>query len=144
MSTDTVRAALAGLVAATNPDGETSVADWRKAWDAARAALSEPVPSVVAPDGWQLVPKEPTPEMLRAVVKLKEGPAVYKVMSFAGLAVLEEDAKDEYAAALAAATPPAMPVETNTTAELVRNFVRAVERERLAERGCDDNGRRYK
>lgn len=24
--------------------------------------------------------------------------------------------------------PPAMPVETNTTAELVRNFVRAIER----------------
>lgn len=104
MSTDAVRAALAELVAATNPDGETSVADWRKAWAAARAALSEPAPSV--PDGWQLVPKEPTLEMLRAAVQVKEGPAVYKVMSFAGLAVLEEDIKDEYTAALAAAPSP--------------------------------------
>lgn len=50
MSTDAVRAALAELVAATNPDGETSVADWRKAWAAARAALSEPVPSVGVPE----------------------------------------------------------------------------------------------
>lgn len=56
MSTDAVRAALAELVAATNPDGETSVADWRKAWAAARAALSEPAPSVGVPEGYRLVP----------------------------------------------------------------------------------------
>lgn len=68
MSEDKVRDALAELVAATNPDGETSVADWRKAWAAAQAALSEPAPGVAVPDGWQLVPKEPTREMLDAYV----------------------------------------------------------------------------
>ena len=110
MSTDALRDAAKRIVdhmaSAMCPREELSLDDVDQV---ARAVLS--VEPQAEPEGWQLVPKEPTREMLRAAVQVKEGPAVYKVMSFAGLAVLEEDTKDEYTAALAAAPSPAMPVE---------------------------------
>lgn len=85
MSTDAVRAALAELVACHTEEAGLTMSmvanradfdafmercDQRlaAALDAARAALSEPAPGVAVPDGWQLVPKEPTREMLDAYV----------------------------------------------------------------------------
>lgn len=56
-----------------------------------------------------LVPKEPTPEMLRAAVRSREGPAVYKVMSDGGLRALENDARDDFRAMIAAAPAQAAP-----------------------------------
>jgi hypothetical protein len=76
------------------------------------AAPPQPVPAE-PPPGWKLVPIEPTPEMLRAAVKMREGPAVYKVMSDDGLRTLEAEAADDYSAMLAA-TPlvqPAPPIQ---------------------------------
>ena len=63
------------------------------------AALAAPA---VRP-GWQLVPAEPTPAMQRAAVESREGRAVYKVASKAGLEALEDIAADDYRAMLAAA-----------------------------------------
>jgi len=65
-------------------------------WEAWQAALS-------APSGYVMVPVEPTPEMLIASVRSREGPAVYNVTSEKGLAVLESDAADDYRAMIAAA-----------------------------------------
>ena len=65
-------------------------------WAGWQAALS-------APPGYVLVPVEPTPEMLIASVRSREGPAVYNVTSEKGLAVLESDAADDYRAMIAAA-----------------------------------------
>lgn len=64
-----------------------------------RAALAAPA----VPPGWQLVPVEPTPAMQRAAVESREGRAVYKVTSKAGLEALEDIAADDYRAMLAAA-----------------------------------------
>jgi hypothetical protein len=71
------------------------------------SAPPQPVPAE-PPPGWKLVPLEPTPEMLRAAVKMREGPAVYKVMSDGGLRTLEQEAADDYSAMLAA-TPLVQP-----------------------------------
>lgn len=68
------------------------------AWNT-RAALAAPA----VPPGWQLVPAEPTPAMQRAAVESREGRAVYKVASKAGLEALEDIAADDYRAMLAAA-----------------------------------------
>ena len=65
-------------------------------WIGWQAALS-------APPGYVLVPVEPTPEMLMAAVRSREGPAVYNVTSAKGLSVLESDAEDDYRAMIAAA-----------------------------------------
>ena len=69
---------------------------------AALAAASAPG----VPAGWRLAPVEPTPDMLRAAVKSREGPAVYKVLSAGGLETLESEARDEWAAMLSASPPP--------------------------------------
>lgn len=73
-----------------------------KQGDLSRSSGLDPSGALV-PEGWQLVPIEPTPEMLREMVKMAEGPAVYKVMSEKGLRVLEADAADAYTAALSVA-----------------------------------------
>ncbi len=65
-------------------------------FEAWQAALS-------APPGYVMVPVEPTPEMLVASVRSREGPAVYNVTSEKGLAVLESDAADDYRAMISAA-----------------------------------------
>lgn len=56
-----------------------------------------------------MVPVEPPYEILRAMVKCREGNAVYKIMSDEGLRDLELQALADYQAALSAApkTPPA-------------------------------------
>ena len=64
------------------------------------------VQQVTAPDGWQLVPAEPTKEMKAAAVKFANGNAVYKNVS-AGVLEIEEGIYGEaYEAMLAAAPQP--------------------------------------
>lgn len=58
---------------------------------------------LASPQGWKLVPIEPTKEMIRAAVEANEGPAVYKVMSAGGLSTLEAEVLEGWAAMLAAA-----------------------------------------
>lgn len=76
--------------------------------------LGAAVQQVTAPDGWQLVPAEPTKEMKAAAVKFANGNAVYKNVS-AGVLEIEEGIYGEaYEAMLAAAPQPAaqaVPVE---------------------------------
>ena len=66
-------------------------------------AVREALVAPAVPPGWQLVPAEPTPAMQRAAVESREGRAVYKVASKAGLEALEDIAADDYRAMLAAA-----------------------------------------
>jgi hypothetical protein len=67
----------------------------------ARAIESEVRASVA--QGWKLVPIDPTPDMLASAVRCREGSAVYKIISEAGLRVLEDEARADYEAALSAA-----------------------------------------
>jgi hypothetical protein len=65
-------------------------------------------PGLMVPDGWKLVPIEPTEEMCAAAVKLANGDAVYKNVALAALKVEESIYGEAYAAMLAAA--PSTPV----------------------------------
>lgn len=67
-----------------------------------RAALAAQPAAPVVPPGFWLAPDEPSEAMLMAVVKGREGPAVYKVLSSAGLKVCEQEAADDYEALRAA------------------------------------------
>ena len=64
-------------------------------------ASAAPVP--VLPEGWVMVPREPTQEMLDAAVKSRCGCAVHKCVSNVGIRTLEQEAADDYAAMIAAA-----------------------------------------
>ena len=55
---------------------------------------------------WKTVPVEPTEEILVAMVKSREGEAVYKCVNTDGCVHMERQALDDYQAALAAAPPP--------------------------------------
>ncbi len=92
-------------------------------WDVVLAdEVSEPVPhhyialaarsttpSAAVPDGWRLVPIEPTEGMCAAAVKYANGSAVYKNVAAAALKIEEAIYGEAYAAMLAAA-----PVSPNT------------------------------
>jgi hypothetical protein len=52
---------------------------------------------------YRTVPVEPTFEMLEAMVKSREGNAVYKNVSASGIIFMEKQAKDDYNAAIATA-----------------------------------------
>lgn len=49
--------------------GKSSALDMLSAWNACRAAMPEPVTAATVPDGWKLVPVEPTQEMIDAHVE---------------------------------------------------------------------------
>lgn len=78
---------------------------------AADRALNAPADRDVmrrAPDGWKLVPIEPTEEMLREGVMEQHGSATYRAVSRSGCSVFEGEQYANYRAMLAAApTPPA-------------------------------------
>lgn len=57
------------------------------------------------PDGWQLVPKEPTDEMLKEAVMERHGSATYRAVDRKGCEALEEEAKSDWAVMLASAPP---------------------------------------
>ena len=60
-------------------------------------------PAAAVPEGYALVPVEPTTAMKCRAVEAWEGPAVYKSMFARGLADLEDKAAECWAAMLAAA-----------------------------------------
>jgi hypothetical protein len=64
-------------------------------------ALSAPVP-----EGWRLVPVEPTDEMLAAA---DEGDREYTLRNFGDVQTVMQGPYDHYVAMIAAATPPAQP-----------------------------------
>ncbi len=81
-------------------------AEIRKELNTELAALA--LPADPAP-GWVLVPEEPTRKMLRAMVQSREGPAVYRNVSNGALEVCEQEARDDYCAALSARPTPQEP-----------------------------------
>lgn len=52
---------------------ELEIADLREHIAAVERAAIQPAGAAMAPEGWQLVPVEPTPEMLEAAQALDEG-----------------------------------------------------------------------
>lgn len=75
-----------------------------------REIVSQPV-QPVAPDGWHLVPIEPTQAMLVAGVTEQHGRAVYRAVAAQGCSTYEGEQYLNYAAMLAAApTPPFMQI----------------------------------
>ena len=73
-----------------------------EAWFA-RAALASPA---VMPEGWVLVPKEPTIEMCKAAVVFANGNAVYKSVATEALAIEEGIYGEAYEAMLSASPQP--------------------------------------
>ena len=69
---------------------------YRAAIEALRTALAQP-------EGWQLVPKEPTREMCAAAVKFANGNAVYKNVAAEALEIEESIYGEAYEAMIAAA-----------------------------------------
>lgn len=63
------------------------------------------------PEGWQLVPKEATPEMCRAAVIFANGNAVYRNVAAEALRIEESIYGEAYAAMLAAAPTQRSPHE---------------------------------
>ena len=100
-------------------DGNREVDDWKvelpvgatTLYTAAQAQLDAGGaggvgPLLAAPNGWQLVPVEPTKEMKAAAVKFANGNAVYKNVSAGVLEVEEGIYGEAYEAMLAAAPQP--------------------------------------
>ena len=71
--------------------------------DLTAAQPVQPAAPYQVPDGWQLVPVEPTQEMLKAGVKEQHGTATYKCVALSGISAMEGDQYANYAAMLAAA-----------------------------------------
>jgi len=67
------------------------------------AAITAIKQTYLAPEGWQLVPVEPTKEMCAAAVKFANGDAVYKNVAAAALEIEEGIYGEAYSAMLAAA-----------------------------------------
>lgn len=65
-----------GMDKATNPDWVTKDFTQSEAYVAIRSAVSAQVQDVAIPEGWQLVPKEPTREMCEAAPSL---PAIHAI-----------------------------------------------------------------
>lgn len=122
MSTDAVRAALAELVACQDELDSTKMSMFVNSTEfarflerncerteaaraAARAALSEPAQSV--PDGWQLVPKEPTQAMCMTMPALP--PLTASDLQLRGWLPGALMNRKRYLAALAAAPTPQEP-----------------------------------
>lgn len=76
---------------------------WQHASRQALRTQSGSPPAV--PDGWKLVPIEPTQEMLIAGVKEQHGSAVYRAVAASGCSTYEGEQYANYAAMLDAAPP---------------------------------------
>lgn len=81
--------------------------DMLRALEAVIHALSraQAAPAVGVPDGYVLVPVEPTEEMLKSAVMERHGTATYRAVSKKGCKAMEEEAKADWAAMLASAQP---------------------------------------
>lgn len=84
------------------PDGGYSAGNVDAAWTAWQAARRAPV----VPQGWKLVPVEPTRAMMASAVMQAEGDAAYKVATARWLEAEEREYGDAYEAMLAAAPQP--------------------------------------
>lgn len=91
---------------------QAEIADLRAALAAATAPI---VAQPVVPDGWSLVPKEPTPEMVKAMVESRarddegEFPALHDLIDFSGENKTRAVIMAAYRALLASA--PAAPAD---------------------------------
>ena len=72
-------------------------------WDQVEAAIEALRTALAQPEGWQLVPKEPTREMCAAAVKFANGNAVYKNVAAEALEIEESIYGEAYEAMIAAA-----------------------------------------
>lgn len=75
-------------------------------WNTRAALAAASAQPVAVPDGWQMVPVDPTKEMKAAAVKFANGPAVYKAVAAAALEIEEGIYGEAYEAMLAAAPQP--------------------------------------
>lgn len=99
---DKAFAALQTYLQANHPNVNKGggIAQW------ALASLAAAREALAVPEGWKLVPIDPTVEMVMAAVRCAEGDAVYKVMSAGGLNTLEAEHEELWAAFLAATPSP--------------------------------------
>ena len=86
----------------TDRDWRAESATWAAAWKAAKRHEAQAQPAPIIPEGWKLVPIEPTPEMKTAGI----GVEVYQASPPSTDSLTWEEAAAIYTAMLAAAPKP--------------------------------------